>query len=52
MPNVFEVLSNDHEQVRRMLTEFEAGVLKRPALPWPPWTGPETRPPAGARTDR
>ena len=28
MPNVFEVLSNDHEQVRRMLTEFEAGVLK------------------------
>jgi hemerythrin superfamily protein len=24
MPNVFEVLANDHEQVQRMLTEFEA----------------------------
>jgi hemerythrin-like domain-containing protein len=25
MANVFEVLANDHEQVKRMLTEFEAG---------------------------
>jgi hemerythrin-like domain-containing protein len=25
MPNVFEVLSQDHEQVKQMLTEFEAG---------------------------
>ena len=25
MPNVFEVLASDHEQVKRMLMEFEAG---------------------------
>lgn len=25
MPNVFEVLSKDHEQVKQVLTEFEAG---------------------------
>jgi len=25
MPNVFDVLSKDHEQVKHMLTEFEAG---------------------------
>jgi hypothetical protein len=25
MPNVFEVLASDHEQVKQMLTEFEAG---------------------------
>jgi hemerythrin-like domain-containing protein len=25
MPNIFEVLSKDHEQVKRMLAEFEAG---------------------------
>ena len=25
MPNVFEVLSSDHEQVKRVLREFESG---------------------------
>ena len=25
MANVFEVLASDHEQVKKMLTEFEAG---------------------------